>query len=206
VFNEFRSKVAVLPLGAGIAGVVVVLGTIVGQAGHAAGAADPNPMAGMNMSGGSMSGTSMPQMAMPGDSKTAPTTTAAKTGDAAPAAGMAGMDMSDPKMAGMDMTKPGAAPMDMSDPKMAAAMPGGLHTTCKADACTVVFADTATGIAKVLGTTAHLEHAAGKTMTLTVGGHKLTLTRGKALTAGKVKVELMDVKGHAFTVRFSKAN
>jgi hypothetical protein len=213
--------------------VVILLGTVVGQKGHAAGVnpmsgSGGNPMDGMEGMGHSKSGgmnmpgmssgsstSSMPGMTMPGDSTSAGSTsagsTAATTTDAtksatsASAAPMAGMDMSDPKMAGMDMSKPATTSMDMTDPKMAASMPGGLHTTCKADTCTVVFADTATGIAKVLGTTAHLEHSAGKTLTLTVGGHKLTLAQGKAVTSGKLSVKLTSSTAHTYTVTFTKS-
>jgi hypothetical protein len=96
--------------------------------------------------------------------------------------------------------------MDMADPKMAAAMPGGLHSTCQDDACTVIFADGATGIAKVLGTTARLDGVRGKNVTMTVGGHKLTLRRNKPVNVGKIRVELTGENGHEFTVRFTRTH
>jgi hypothetical protein len=102
-------------------------------------------------------------------------------------------------------TKP-TKPMNMADPKMAAQMPGGLHTTCAADTCTVIFADKATGVAKVLGTTATLDSAKAEQIVLTVGKTKLTLRQGKPVTDGKLRIELTSSKAGEYTVKFTKSH
>jgi hypothetical protein len=98
-----------------------------------------------------------------------------------------------------------AMPMNMNDPNMAASMPGGLHTTCKGDTCTVIFAPTATGTAKVLGTTAKLDSANAKQLVLTVGRKKLTLRQGKPVQDGKMRVELTSATAHEYTVKFTRS-
>jgi hypothetical protein len=95
--------------------------------------------------------------------------------------------------------------MNMADPKMAASMPGGLHTSCSGSTCTVLFASTATGTAEVLGSIAKLDKASAKQLVLAVGGKKLTLTPGKSVRAGKLQVELTKVEGKTYTVKFSQA-
>jgi hypothetical protein len=97
-------------------------------------------------------------------------------------------------------------PMSMADPHMAAQMPGGLHTTCAADSCTVIFADKATGTAKVLGTTAKLDSAKAKQIVLTVGKKKLTLRQGKPVTDGKLRIELTSANGGEYTVKFTRSH
>lgn len=190
MIGSSRSNVAVLPLAAGVLGAALTLGTLLGQSGHAAGYLD---IAAAGSGGSPMSGMNMPGMNMPGMKM--PAGAPSQPGVNKPEMNMPGMDIPASAM---------PAKMDMNDPRMAAAMPGGLHTTCRADACTVIFADRATGIAKVLGTTAHLDGVKGKNVTLSVDGHKLTLSRHKPVTVGKVRVELIDGNGHEFTVRFSR--
>jgi hypothetical protein len=212
VIRHLISNVAVLPLGAGILGAALTLGTVVGQAGHLNGYLDISA-AGSNAdasSESSMPGMNMPGMKMPGMSKSGGSMPGMNMPGGSPASGsVPGMNMpSGSSMPGMDMpaSAPMPATMNMTDPKMVAAMPGGLHTTCRADACTVIFADAATGTANVLGTTAHLDRVKGKNVTLTVGGHKLTLSRHKPVTLGKIRVELTDENGHEFTVRFTRTH
>ena len=181
----------VMPLFAGVTGVVLMVGTVIGQAGHDKSAGGDDLMAGMNMSSGSMS--SMPGMSMgSGDAPPAAP---------APAGGGGSMTMPD----GSTMAS-SAMPMNMSDPNMAATMPGGLHTTCKSDTCTVIFAPTATGLAKVLGTTAKLDSAKGTQVVLTVGKKRLTLRQGKPVRDGKMRVELTSANAHAYTVKFTKTH
>jgi hypothetical protein len=104
-------------------------------------------------------------------------------------------------------TMPSAAmPMNMSDPQMAAQMPGGLHSTCAGDTCTVIFADKATGTAKILGTTAKLDSAKAKQIVLTVGKKKLTLSQGKPVTDGKFRIELTSSNAGEYTVKFTKSH
>lgn len=174
---------AVMPFFAGVSGAVMVLGTVIGQSGNANSFDDSNPMSGMDMGPGS-SMSSMPGMSGEGSS-------------AAPAAGS--MTMPD----GSTMAS-SAMPMNMSDPKMAASMPGGLHTSCSGATCTVIFASTATGTAAVLGTTAKLDSASAKQLVLTVGKKKLTLRQGRSVSAGHIKVELTKVAGKSYTVTFTK--
>jgi hypothetical protein len=181
---------AVVPFFAGVAGFGLLFGTVVDQpARHNSDNDVYNPMAGMNMGSGSGSGatTSMPGMNM--------------GSNAAPAGGGT-MTMSDGStMAAAAMPEKS---MDMSDPKMAAAMPGGLHTTCSGQECTVIFAPTSTGVANILGTTAKLDSATGKQIELTVGKKKLTLRQGKPVTDGKFRVELVASDSHQYTVKFTK--
>jgi hypothetical protein len=184
---------AVTPFLAGIAGVGLMIGTVVGQSGYdKASTDDNNPMAGMNMgSGSSMS--SMPGMG------------AGSTTAAAPAPDSAGtMKMPDGSSMPAASMPMGSKPMNMTDPNMAAAMPGGLHTTCSAQECTVVFAPTATGVAKVLDTTAKLDSAKAKQIVLTVGKRKLTLHQGKPVTDGKLRIELTGATSQEYTVEFTR--
>jgi hypothetical protein len=99
-----------------------------------------------------------------------------------------------------------AKPMNMSDPHMAGQMPGGLHSTCAGDTCTVIFAQTATGVAKVLGTTAKLDSAKAQQIVLTVGKKKLTLRQGKPVTDGKLRIELTSSSAGQYTVKFTKSH
>jgi hypothetical protein len=181
-----RTDVGVMPFLAGVTGVVIMFGTVIGQSGNT-NAADDNSMSGMDMGPGSSSMSSMPGMSPSTNSPAAPST---------------GGTMKMPDGSTMASS---AMPMNMSDPKMAASMPGGLHTTCSGSTCTVLFASTATGTAKVLGSTAKLDKASAKQLVLTVGGQKLTLTPGKAVRADKLQVELTKVDGKTYTVKFSKA-
>jgi hypothetical protein len=182
---RIKHNFGVMPFFAGITGVVIMLGTVIGQSGNT-NSADDNSMSGMNMGPGSSSMSSMPGMSPSTNSPAAPST---------------GGSMKMPDGSTMASS---AMPMNMADPKMAAAMPGGLHTSCSGSTCTVLFADTATGTADVLGTTAKLDKASAKQLVLTVGKKKLTLRQGKPVTDGKLKIELMKVAGKTYTVTFTK--
>jgi hypothetical protein len=186
---------APLPFFAGVGVVGLLVGTVVGQSGHGDVGGNADPMAGMNMGagGGSAMSSSMPGMSM--------SSNATSTSAAAPGATMTMPDGS--KMPDGSMPR-NAMPMKMSDPDMAAAMPGGLHSSCSGEVCTVIFAPRATGVAKILGTTAKLDQAQVKEVVLTVGKKRLTLHQGKPVTDGKLRVELTAATSQEYTVRFSR--
>jgi hypothetical protein len=95
--------------------------------------------------------------------------------------------------------------MNMNDPKMAASMPGGVHSTCAAEVCTVIFAPSATGVARILGTTAKLDSAKGGQVVLIVGKKHLTLRQGKPVTEGNLRIELKSANAGGYTVQFTKS-
>lgn len=204
-----RTDVGVMPFLAGVTGVVIMLGTVIGQSGNT-NSADDNSMSGMDMGPGSSSMSSM--SSMPGMSGGG--SSGGSSGSSSSMPGMMSMNGSGPaapssggtmKMPDGSTMASSAMPMNMADPNMAASMPGGLHTSCSGSTCTVLFASTATGTAKVLGSTAKLDKASAKQLVLAVGGKKLTLTPGKSVRAGKLQVELTKVEGKTYTVKFSKA-
>lgn len=213
--------VGAVPFFAGVGVVAMMMGTMFGQAGHDTfdtadnvmsemgdsklgpgspmagmkmGSGSSGSMAGMKMGSGSASSSSMPGMKMGSDSGHGPTSSGATMtmpdGSTMPSATMPSATM----------------PMNMSDPKMAASMPGGLHSDCKSDTCTVIFAPDATGVAKVLGTTAKLESAQAKQIVLLVGKKKLTLRQGKPATDGNLRIELTDASPHGYTVKFTRTH
>ena len=171
-----QRQMSLVPLAGGCLGVVLVLGTAVGQGGHANNSVDFDPMGGMDMSGAGMPGT-------------------AGAGD-----GSAPADSSGTAAGGASAM--GA--MDMSDPAMAASMPGGFHATCTASRCTVIFARTSTGTAHVLGTTARLARVQGTEVTVLIDGRPVRLRPGHALRVGRRRAELVDASSDEFTVTFSR--
>jgi hypothetical protein len=198
--------IAPLPFFAGIGGVVLLLGTVVGQSGHGDVGSAYDPMAGMNMGSGGGSSTSS---SMPGMDKGSGNAFGSGSSSSMPGMSMgSGSSSGDSQMKMPDgSTMPSAAmPMNLSDPQMAAKMPGGLHSTCAGDTCTVIFAEAATGVAKVLGTTAKLESAKAKQIVLTVGKKKLTLRQGKPVTDGKLRIELTSSNAGEYTVKFTKSH
>jgi hypothetical protein len=227
--------VASLPFFAGVGGVVLLLGTVVGQNGHGDVGGANDPMMGMNMGSGgggsSSTSSSMPGMNMGSGnafSGTNPASSSSMPGmnmGSGSGSGGAGMKMPDGSTmssaamptntgaGGATMKMPdgssmpsAAMPMNMTDPQMAAQMPGGLHSTCAGDTCTVIFADKATGVAKILGTTAKLDSAKAKQIVLTVGKKKLTLRQGKPVTDGKLRIELTASNAGEYTVKFTKSH
>ncbi|HEX3611195.1 MAG TPA: hypothetical protein VHU88_05865 [Sporichthyaceae bacterium] len=205
-----RTDVGVMPFLAGVTGVVIMFGTVIGQSGNT-NSADDNSMSGMDMGPGSSSMSSMPGMSGGGSSGGSSGSSSSMPGMNMPGMTMKGSGPAAPSTGGTMKMPDGstmassAMPMNMSDPNMAASMPGGLHTSCSGSTCTVLFAGTATGTAKVLGSTAKLDKASAKQLVLTVGGKKLTLTPGKSVRAGKLQVELTKVDGKTYTVKFSQA-
>ena len=150
-------QIAALPFAAGCLGVVLVVGTAVGQAGHSDASVDFDPMGGMDMSGMNMG---------------------------APATDMPAMNM--------------------DDPDMAAAMPGGFHATCGSEKCTVVFAATSSGTARILGTTVELGRVTGDAVTLLVGHRAIELRKRHPVTAGAVRARLVKADDHEVTVEFTR--
>jgi hypothetical protein len=130
---------------------------------------------------------------------------AAPASGSAPAAAGGSMTMPDGSTMSATAMPAGSAPMNMNDPTMVAAMPGGLHSTCTADVCTVLFAPKSTGVAKILGTTAQLDSAKSGQIVLTVGKKQLTLRQGKPVSEGKLRIELTSSTAAGYTVKFTKS-
>ena len=184
--TEFRS-IGFAPMTCAVLGGVLTLGTVVGQHGSAPqGDASASPMAGMDHSAMAGMNHSMPGMdhsAMPG------------MGSAPPAATAPG-------------AAPGAAPtaaMDMSAPGMAASMPGGLHSSCAAATCTVVFARGATGTASVLGAHARLHRLTPSTVALQVDGKPIVLRPGREVRSHGLTIKLVRADTKEASVKFHKA-
>jgi len=198
--------VSLLPMSAAAAAVVILLGTMMGQAGHDEGSAaliDSNPMAGMNMPGmdGGGAAASAPAAGMDMSGKDAGMDMSGKSAGMDMSGKDAGMDMTG-KSAGMDMTGKDAG-MDMSaagmnmsakdhaamakapmamKPGMAAQMAGGVHADCaSATTCSVIFAKGASGSASLLGFKTRLAGLSAKSARLTVGGHEVVLQGRKAV-------------------------
>jgi len=221
---------SMLPLSAATAAVVILLGTVMGQAGHDEGneaLVGTNPMAGMNMPGMDMGGK---DAGMDMSGKDAGMDMAGKDAGMDMGGKDAGMDMGG-KDAGMDMGGKDAgmdmagkdAGMDMAGkdagmkmagkgaamamtPGMAAQMPGGVHTACKGTAsCSVVFAKGASGTASLLGFKTRLLALSAKSASLTVGGHRVVLHGQKAMRYHGLTLKITRINAKEVWIRVAKA-
>ena len=220
-------NVALLPMGATAAAVVILLGTMVGQAGHDEGneaLVGTNPMAGMNMpgmdhGGGAAAGPDMAGMDMSGKDAGMDMTGKDAGMDMSQASGqstMPGMSpaehaaMSDgtaPSTTKAGATKAGAtksaAPMSMRA-GMAAQMPGGVHATCAAASCTVIFAKGASGSASLLGAKTRLIALSPTSTRLRVGGHEIVLRGRKAVRYDGLTFKITRISGKEVWVHVAR--
>lgn len=202
--SEFRS-IGFAPLTCALLGGVLTLGTVVGQHKSAPDEPATNPMAGMDHS--KMAG--MVHAAAPGMDPNMPGMTHEATSGMDP--DMPGMTSSGPASAAADapaMAAPArpAPARDMSAPGMAAAMPGGFHSSCASrSTCTVLFARDASGVASVLGVHARLQKFTPTVVHVLVDDKPLLLRPGKTVHAHGLSIRLMKVDAKEASVRFRKA-
>jgi hypothetical protein len=200
-----------IPMFTAIASCLLILGTWVGQSGHAKGEA----YASSEVQPGSMSnmpGMSMPGMVMPGNPGGD-----SKASDASTTSGaMPGMDMSTPAgspstpeanaMPGMKMDPADpVAGMNIATANMAAMMPGGYHLDCKANTCTLIVSDSATSAIPVLGLHVKLAKLTARAISLSVNGKAVTIKQGRQVKARGVTIRAERISAHESTLRISRA-
>lgn len=209
-----------VPMLTAVLSVVIMLGTWVGQSGHSKdeayassevrpGTASNGP--GMdNMPGMSMPGMSMPGMVMPGGAGTDSTQTSAampgKAGSAPAPTGQAsaGATAKPDAMPGMGGADPMAG-MSMGTKDMAAMMPGGYHLDCKADSCSLILSDKASGPITVLGLHVKLVKLEASAVSLDVDGSPVTVKSGHPGQVHRVRITVEQTGKQQATLRFRKA-
>jgi hypothetical protein len=179
-----RAGFGVVQFLAGLGGAALMVGTVVGQAGHDSQPGSKNPMASMAMTDGPMS--SMPGMGMEG-------------GSTVPRAAADLMTMPDGTT--MDASQMPASPTADREPSRS--VPAGHPTACSHDLCKVVLTAAATDPVRVLGTSVRLQAIGTGQAVLLVDGRKLSVRQGRSVVFGNLKFVLTGIAPSGRTVTVS---
>jgi hypothetical protein len=176
-----RAGFGVVQFLAGLGGAALMVGTVIGQAGHDSAAGSENPLAAMRMIDGSMS--SMPAMSMEGGST---------------ASSAAGDLMTTADGTTMDSSQMPARPM--SDPEPARSASAGHPVACSRGLCKVVLTAAAADPVRVLGTSVRLQAVGTRQAVLIVDERELTVRQGRAVVFDNMKFDLTGIAPSGRTV------
>lgn len=169
---------------AGLGGAALMVGTVIGQAGHDSAVGSKNPMAAMRMIDGSMS--SMPAMSVEG-------------GSAASRAAGDLMTMADGTT--MDSSQMPARPMTDAEPARSAS--AGRPVACRRGLCKVVLTAAGADPVRVLGTSVRLQAVGTRQAVLIVDGQEVTVRQGRAVVFDNMKFDLTGIAPSGRTVTVS---